>query len=707
MKNRIIQGSFRIRLVVAFIILLFLSTVIVGMTGFLTAKNALDMRGKQILQNGVMQSIDMIQSYYEQVQNGYLTKEDAQEQVKIALMGEKNPDGTRSTVNEIDLGENGYFIIYDSLGNEIMHPNLEGQNVYHVIDMKDGTRFIVQEQIEFAKNDGGFLIYNWNLPNSSKIEEKISYGEYFPEWDWIVVATAYTKEFNKDASSILISTITVTLALAIILTIMINHFVSMITDPIRKVLDGMSNLELGNYKTIEQIKSDSETARLVNGYNNMIQYLKDADENIRFKSDQLSFIAYHDVMTELPNFFGMEHYVTKRVKSKPDQAVFILMNLMGLNVINGIMGYDKGNRLIKEVGNYLNSRSASFYTARTSSNEFGIWIEKNQDDDLENWILELKQSLLKHTAKLGFGQTIDFCFAVTLYPEHGTEFDMLYENATLVMKLIKDKSEDSVGFYKDSMKILLQKRIDVFAELSDAFLKEEIIPYYQKQVDYVTKKVVGVEALARWHSERFGIVPPKDFLPVIAERNLLPTLAAYMLRSALRDYGRLCDEYGPDITVSVNISPTAFLSSGIADMISSELKLSGVPAEKLIIEITEDVFITNLDEVAKITKSLHHLGVKISIDDFGSGYSSLNYLSQVDFDELKIDKSFIDRILNDERAFEMVRIFCNIASVYNYKIIAEGIESGEQLEKIKETDVTIIQGYLFSRPEPIKTRDDD
>jgi EAL domain-containing protein (putative c-di-GMP-specific phosphodiesterase class I) len=183
--------------------------------------------------------------------------------------------------------------------------------------------------------------------------------------------------------------------------------------------------------------------------------------------------------------------------------------------------------------------------------------------------------------------------------------------------------------------------------------------------------------------------------------HLTDDFTAYMIDSALQQYDGICQKYGGAIDLSINVTPSSFLNSNFFDLISQSLKKHQVPSGRLILEITEDVFVEELASIQEIVGNLHAIGVRLAIDDFGTGYSSLNSLVQIDFDELKIDKSFIDKILTDEKAFQLVKMLCGIAEIYDYQLVAEGVESLDQLNRLKETNLHIIQGYLFSQPEPL------
>lgn len=690
------------KIVFIFSIVLIIATLIIGFVSFIIAKKALDKKGELILKNSVNQAIMLIESEYKNTQDGNENVDEAQEYIKTQLMGTLNEDGTRTLHHMVDLGENGYFIIYDSNGNELLHPTLEGENVWYVTDILDDKRYIVQEQIQQAIDGGGFMNYEWRFLYSNKIDTKLSYSKYFEEWDWIVVATAYKSDFNSAANQLFVTLLVLILSVAAIIIYMFNHYINHITNPIIKVVQGMELVSQRDFHQVDLENSGDETKDLINGYNQMIGFLESAEQDIHTKNEQISFLAYHDEMTGLPNFHGIRQMFHNQIFHPELKGCLVLVNVMGLNVVNAIMGYDKGNQLLIEIGKYILDNKELFYGSRTGSNEFTLWLEIESYEESIKLLKKLKNNVLKFVTEKGYGQIVDFRLAVVSYTDNAKTFDDLYEKATLVMKLVKDSGLPDIKIYEKSMKDNLKTELELASALKDAFIDKEIVPYYQSKVDYTTGKVIGVEALARWRSNRLGMVPPNVFIPVVHQMNLTNEFNAYVLCRVLQDYRKLVGKYHNEITVSINITPSSFLDDNFYNQIQDMIDRYKIPRNKLILEITEDIFISDMDAVHNITERLHGLGVKISIDDFGTGYSSLNYLSRINFDELKIDKSFIDRIMDDDTTFKLVEIFCHIANVCGYAIVAEGVESMEQLEMLKGTSLKVIQGYLYSKPEPIE-----
>jgi methyl-accepting chemotaxis protein len=268
--------SIKVKLIVVSSLILLIPILILGGTSYIYSKAQLDQKGEIILKNGVKQAISLIQSRQELVDSGVLSLEEAQELVRVELLGIKDGDNKRPISKNIDLGENGYFIAYTGSGVEAMHPSLEGTDVIDVED-KSGNGFkLVQEQIKVAKNGGGFVEYTWTLPNSEKVGTKISYQEYYEPWDWVVLAGAYETDFNKSSNTILIAILVILLLSTLIGFIVIFSLAKHIAKPISAIsnlLLDMSNNNLDINKI--HIKNKDEIGILATSYNKLLENLKD------------------------------------------------------------------------------------------------------------------------------------------------------------------------------------------------------------------------------------------------------------------------------------------------------------------------------------------------------------------------------------------------------------------------------------------------
>lgn len=700
--SKITKKSVRHRIMLLTGVLVAVAIIGVGIISQILASEALKQKGEIILQNGVVQAIDLIEVKYMQFEAGITSEEEAKEEVKEILLGKMQKNGKREQHKEINLGESGYFIIYNSEGNEVMHPTLEGTNVWDVTDLYDDTHYVVREQIQKAKNGGGFLYYGWNYPDSNKIGEKISYGVYYEKWDWTVVATAYESDFDNEANDIIIISVMLMIILVTMVIAILSRYVHAQMEPIITVAEGMREVAKGKYQTLDLPKSSSEVNLLQDGYNHMVHALLMAESTLEIKNAHIEYLAYHDELTGLSNLHGFRELVIGRLKEEHVKGTMIQTDVAGMQIINSTLGYEEGDRLLAMLGEYFRDEmECENIVGRTSNNEFTFWIEEIFDEELEGKIYEILCGIKKFMVERGYGQSFDMYVAMAKYPEHGSSFDEVYEHTIMAMKYAKDQNDKNISIYNPLIKENIENEVLMRKYLEKAIEDKEIIAYYQEKVKYATGEVVGVEALARWISDDMGFISPGAFIPALTKLNLMNEFSKYMIEHVLESYQKITEKYKKEITISINIPPSYFCSEQFIEVLKKEIEKHNIPAQKVMIEITEDVFISDYRSIVEQINKVHEIGAKVSIDDFGTGFSSLNYLINMDFDEMKIDKSFIDKIVEDPKVFQLFKVLCNIAEIYGYAMVAEGVETKEQMGYIKETPVEIVQGYIYSKPEAL------
>lgn len=690
------------RLLIYMITLILLSCLTVGMISYYIAKKELDNKGKIILKNGVEMALLLIESKNEEVLEGTISIQEAQEQVKTELLGEKNEDGTRNIKSNIDLGENGYFMAYSQTGVEIMHPNLEGQDVWNVTDRSKNSFLLVQDQVSKAKEGGGYSYYTWNLPNSEKLGKKVAYSKLDPAWGWVVTASAYSADYNKGANSIMNVMFFVTISLLLIGIYVSISYIKGITRPLENVVGAMRLAEKGIYSSINGINRKDEIGELVSGFNEMVASINNAHQDLICQEEKISYLAYYDQLSEIPNRNKFKEHVNKRIKDGIKNAQIVLLDIKDFNLINSILGNEFGDKIIKTIGYVFKKyQSDEYFFARLSGNEFAGWIENSSESLIKEYVEYFRALFNDEIKNIGFNQKIYFHISYSVYPDNGADFESLYKKATIALKFAKENSPTRIFNFEKSMEESIEQEARIISYVEEAINEDEFTVYYQNKVSIRDNKVVGVEALARWNSKILGFVSPAVFIPVIDKANLTARFSKVIIDKVLMDYTKLEKKFQKDITVSINISPLFFFEKDFTAIIIEAISNSGVNPNNVILEITEDIFINDFDTIQKIIAELKSFGVKISLDDFGTGYSSLNYIKNIDFDELKIDRTFMKDLLTDERVLKLLKSIDQIAKAYDYSVIAEGVETQAQLEKVQEAGFDIVQGFIYSKPEPL------
>lgn len=702
MNRRTGQRVIRLNTRLLFVVmgLLLLSCLTVGITSYDIARRALNDKGKTILKNSVEMALLLIDTANASVLSGRSTLESAQERVKQQLSSVRSPEGKRQHNTKIDLGKSGYFIVYSRDGVELLHPTLEGQNVWDVRSKGGSAGYLVRDQIEKGLAGGGFSWYTWNYPDSEKLGAKLTYSKLDPHWNWIVVSSAYLSDHNADARKIQFVTAIASIVLLLLGGVLASFFIKGITNPLAEVIQGMEQAGKGNYSRISASSKTVEMVRLCSGFNNMVAAIGSAQDELMSQDEKIRKFAYYDRLSGLPNNNKFKEYVSGRMEVKSGQGCLALMAIKDFKAINSIYGTAYGDAIIKQIGDVLAKLGFSMI-AKYEWNEFAFWLESTSPDTSASSMVNRIAKVPELLAEGGLGNRIEFITGFSVFPRDGSDFDSCYKNAGIALRHAKNNGIKEIREYRSEFSEKLEREEKIKTIVEHALAQDEFKLNYQNKIDLVTRKIVGVEALARLHSAALGHIPPSDFIPAITKANLMNEFSAYIFKKALDDFPKLQAKFHSAITVSINISPVFFLQDSFTEFVLAEITERAISPDQVILEITEDIFITNFDTIKFKVMELRKAGVKISLDDFGTGYSSLNYLASIHFDEIKIDKAFIDYLATDAKAFSLLRSIVEVARIFDYKIVAEGVETTEQLDKLAEAGCQIIQGYLYSRPEAI------
>jgi EAL domain-containing protein (putative c-di-GMP-specific phosphodiesterase class I) len=289
---------------------------------------------------------------------------------------------------------------------------------------------------------------------------------------------------------------------------------------------------------------------------------------------------------------------------------------------------------------------------------------------------------------------------ISFYPQDGLTVEVLLQHADAAMYDAKHRGRNTFRFYTEELNQRLLRHMLLKEELRQALRAEQFVVYYQPKINLHTGTVSGVEALLRWQHPEKGLIPPDHFIPFAEEIGLILPMGEWVLKTACLQAKAWQDAGFPKITVAVNISPKQLHSAAIVDTIVEVLSQSGLNADYLDLEITEGAVMQEPEKIVLTLNKLKALGIQISMDDFGTGYSSLSYLKRFPFDNLKIDKAFINDIAKNEEDKNLVSTIITIAHNFKLKVIAEGVETGEQVDFLRLKKCDEIQGYFFSRPLP-------
>jgi len=416
----------------------------------------------------------------------------------------------------------------------------------------------------------------------------------------------------------------------------------------------------------------------------------------------LRHIALHDTLTDLPNRRMLYDWVQQKLASEQTGFAILLIDLDRFKAVNDALGHAGGDRILKLVtSRLLEVVSSTDLVARLSGDEFvvvqaGIASSDDAGDLARKIIDSLSAPFLLEESEIRVGCTI----GIALAPHDGQDAEQLLRCADLSMYRAKAEGRNTLCFYSPEIDSISWNNISLEVELRKAITQDQFELYYQPQIDLVTGSIAGAEALLRWVRPEFGLTAPNVFIDIAEETGLINEIGAWVLKEACTQAATWQSlGYGP-LRISVNLSPVQFLRQDIVQLVEATLEATNLNPEFLELELTEGSLLKDVERTKEVLRRLKNLGVRIAIDDFGVGFSSLSYLKNFTVDTLKIDRSFISSLLAESRDEAIVRAIISLAQSLELKVVAEGVETSPQLACLLNQNCDEAQGYLFSRPIP-------
>ncbi|QNU68501.1 EAL domain-containing protein [Ruminiclostridium herbifermentans] len=451
----------------------------------------------------------------------------------------------------------------------------------------------------------------------------------------------------------------------------------------------------------ELASMNSKLQEVYNEINLKRNEVKVIQENLKESEERYTHLALHDVLTGLPNRQALYENASQLFSDLPaKKAALILIDLDNFKYINDTMGHDFGDELIKKASERLllnmNNKGILY---RLGGDEFVI-LQALNEKEAESLITNILNSFRKEFVIKSCNIHISLSIGLAVYPEHGESISKLMKAADIAMYTSKESGKNRYEIYHDSMNVAFSERMNLEKYLYIAMEKREFELYYQPQLDLNNNSITGLEALIRWKSPELGNVSPMDFIKVAEDTHLIIPLGEWVLIQACEFLSQLHKSGNQNMTMSVNISPIQILQEDFTDKVIKILKYYNIAPMCLELELTETILIESFENVYKKLQMLSDIGIRIALDDFGKGYSSLNYLRQLPIHTLKIDKCFIDNVSFETENKTITRHIISMGKSMGLSVIAEGVEVQGQLDYLKKYNCDKMQGYLFSRPLP-------
>ncbi|MCO5387997.1 MAG: EAL domain-containing protein [Desulfosporosinus sp.] len=420
---------------------------------------------------------------------------------------------------------------------------------------------------------------------------------------------------------------------------------------------------------------------------------------------ELAHQAQHDALTGLPNRYLFNEHLKQalaRARRKEGKAAVMFLDLDRFKLINDTMGHNLGDQLLKSVAERIHQTLREGDTvARQGGDEFLVLLSEIKDKMEAKSVSERILGVFSKPIILEDNEIyISASIGISLYPDDSIDRETLVKQADTAMYYAKERGRNNCQFFTPGLNIKANQRLSTENSLRKALIRGEFVLHYQPQVNLDTGHIVGLEALLRWNSVEFGLVSPAAFIPVAEETGLIIPIGEWVLRTACAQNKDWQDQGFIPLRIAVNISARQFQEPGFIKLVKQVLQETKLDPQWLELEITERIAMEKGEITLKMLAAFKELGIRISIDDFGTGFSSLNYLSRMPIDTLKIGQTFIQDISSGENGKEVVTAIIQLAKNLQLKVIAEGVETNNQCSFLKDKLCDEMQGYLFSKAVP-------
>lgn len=499
----------------------------------------------------------------------------------------------------------------------------------------------------------------------------------------------------------------------------------LVTDPVLKLAQTARRITQNQDYSLRADKlSRDEIGRLADDFNEMVNQVQMRDNELKRAQEQLEekvaertaeleelanrfeHQAYHDSLTGLANRITFDHRLQESIdlaKRQNNHLSVLFLDLDRFKVINDTLGHALGDKLLIEVASRLEECLRSSDTlARLGGDEFAILLSDIEPGATGDVAAKVTESIVMPMLIDGHQLHLSTSIGISVFPGDGQDAATLLKNADTAMYRSKDKGRNCFTFFESNMNSRVERRLVLENKLRRAIKDSLFFLYYQPKRDCETLEITGVEALVRWRDSQEGWISPGEFIPLAEECGLIHAIDQCVLETACREIRQLQRDCNLPLHLSVNFSPSHFIHHDAAQQVAKTLQSTGYPGQYLELEITESLLGPDAGDVHRQLRAIRDQGVEVSIDDFGTAYSSLSRLKQLPLNTLKIDQSFVRDLGQDADDEILVRTIITLAHNLGLKVVAEGVETREQYEFVKHHHCDMVQGFLYGRPMPIE-----
>lgn len=514
---------------------------------------------------------------------------------------------------------------------------------------------------------------------------------------------------------------TITLAAAFLAMLVANTLLQRLNRSVLQPINGLSAMmeqvsDQNDYSARAAPCNITELNALAEGFNDMLEQIQQRDIARKEAENKTLRLAYFDSLTGLPNRqsflerLGREVRIAEREKTR---LAILFMDLDGFKGVNDSMGHNSGDLILQWAADRLQQGirpydmlvrasidESEVELARLGGDEFTALIPRIAKPEDALLVAHRIRELMRRPFVLdGREVVLTASIGIAVYPDDGEDASSLLKHADTAMYHAKDKGRDNCQFYSASLTERVQHRLNLESNLRHALARNEFSLVYQPQFDLIRGSIQSVEALIRWNHPEQGVIPPLDFIPLAEENGLIVPIGEWVLRTACTDAARWRHE-GHALRVAVNLSPMQFKDPELVRTVLGILGQTGLPPELLELEITEGAVMEDSGATLATLEALSLQRVQIALDDFGTGYSSMSYLKRMPLNNLKVDQSFVKGLPHDRDNRAIVRAILSMARNLGFSVTAEGVETLEQADALKQMACDTLQGYYFSRPVP-------